>query len=450
MKYNILQVSNSDLIGGAARIAWDLHRTLNQNSEMSSKLLVGHKGSQGSNTFLLNTRAMDNLWQRSMNYLANFFYDHQIKLGTLQVSGIFRRLAYPRRYIQEYMGIEDFDFPGTWQMLQQTDVHPDIVHLHNLHTNYFDLRYLPILSNKIPTVCTLHDCWMFTGHCAYYLDCDGWQKGCPTCPYLQSYPPIRRDRTAYNLKRKKEIYQKSKLSIVTPSKWLMRSAEQSILAPAIQQKAVIYNGVDQNIFHPMDQAEIRQELGLPAEGFILLFIANNVNVNVYKDYETIENAIACLAEQNLQQEITFISIGYAKNFMKIGNITIRSLPFEMDAHKIARYYAAADLYLHAAKAENCPLVILEALSCGTPVIATAVGGIPELIEDGVTGYLVPSGDYEAMAKYICSIMDNNDQLIKMKQVAYETAKRRFSLQKMVSAYQSFYEEILTTANMSQE
>jgi hypothetical protein len=81
-------------------------------------------------------------------------------------------------------GLEDFDHPSTWDLLSLTRGEPSIVHLHNLHGDYFDLRYLPTLSRQVPCVVSMHDAWLLSGHCAHSLDCDRWLRGCGKCPYL--------------------------------------------------------------------------------------------------------------------------------------------------------------------------------------------------------------------------------------------------------------------------
>src|SRR5262245_59012697 len=119
-------------------------------------------------------------------------------------------IGQPHRWLQIRCGYEDFNFPASWHLLDLPPERPDILHCHNLHGSYFDLRALPWLSQQVPVVLTLHDAWLLSGHCAHSFDCQRWQTGCGQCPDLAIPPAIRRDATAYNWRRKRDVYTKSR------------------------------------------------------------------------------------------------------------------------------------------------------------------------------------------------------------------------------------------------
>src|SRR5262249_35811923 len=150
-------------------------------------------------------------------------------------------------------GIEDFRYPGSRRLLQLTPQQPDLVHGHNLHGGYFDLRILPELSAQVPVVLTLHDAWLLSGHCSHSFDCERWKTGCGRCPDLTIYPAIRRDATASNGRRKRTIYQRSRLHVAAPCQWLMDKVNESILALGAVETRIIPNGVDRTTFHPAER-----------------------------------------------------------------------------------------------------------------------------------------------------------------------------------------------------
>ena len=118
------------------------------------------------------------------------------------------------------------------------------------------------------------------------------------------------------------------------------------------------------------------------------------------------------------------------------------MPYQKDPKVVARYYQVADVYIHAARADTFPNTVLEALACGTPVVATAVGGIPEQVEDGVTGFLMPPGDAEAMAEAIITLLTDDALRMRLGRNAAEDAQRRFTLNRQVEAYLGWYEELV--------
>jgi glycosyltransferase involved in cell wall biosynthesis len=189
------------------------------------------------------------------------------------------------------LGYENFHFPATTDLLTRIPQTPDIMHCHNLHGEYFDLRMLPKLSKQLSVVMTLHDAWLFSGHCAHSFDCDRWKIGCGKCPDLSIPPAIQRDATVYNWRKKQQIYANSRLVIVTPSRWLMQKVEQSMLVPAIIRKQVIPNGIDLSVFYPTDKTTVRQKLGIPLDAYVCLFVAHGIHQNRWKDYQSLQTAM---------------------------------------------------------------------------------------------------------------------------------------------------------------
>jgi glycosyltransferase involved in cell wall biosynthesis len=276
------------------------------------------------------------------------------------------------------------------------------------------------------------------------MNCERWKTGCGECPHLDTYPAMRHDQTAANWKRKQEIYSKSRLSIVAPSDWLLSIAKQSILAPAIVQSKVIPNGIDLNTFNPKDKSLARNKLGLPLDAIILLFVSAGAGLSKdsFKDYSTIQKSIKIVAQKHQKQKLVFIALGKKAAFQKIEDVEIRYLPYEKNPDEVASYYNAADIYLHASKAETFGLVIVEAQACGTPVIATATGGIPEIILDGQTGLLTEPENPEDMAEKIFKLLNDKELRESISSAAMKNVKEKYSLDTMVHNYLEFYEQVI--------
>ncbi|AFZ34648.1 glycosyl transferase group 1 [Stanieria cyanosphaera PCC 7437] len=440
---NILQLSTQDISGGAEKIAYTLHHSYLVKGH-NSWLAVGTKKSEESNILEIPNDKYRNPWAKLWLKTANPLFPI---IEKNRVAWKFHRLltqtiGQPKRWLERQLGHEELDFPASIDILNLPPQQPNILHCHNLHGEYFDLRVLPQLSKQIPTILTLHDAWLLSGHCAHSLTCDRWKTGCGQCPDLNISPAIKRDATAYNWQIKQQIYEKSKLYLATPSQWLMDKVEQSILQPAIIENKVIPNGIDLSIFHPGNKFAVRSKLSIPVNAKVILFTANTIRNNPWKDYQTMQTAINIVAECLNQEQILFIALGEDAPETQIGSAKIRFVPYQKHPETVASYYQAADVYIHAAKVDTFPNTILEALACGTPVVATAVAGIPEQIEDGGTGFLVAPGDINSLAIYIEKLLLDDVLRNQMSDRAAIVAKQKYGLERMVDEYVNWYQHIL--------
>jgi len=341
------------------------------------------------------------------------------------------------------LGHEDFDFPGSRRLLRDAPFTPDLVHLHNLHGNYFDLRILPWLSHMVPTVVTLHDAWLVSGHCSHGFDCERWRSGCGHCPDLSIYPAIRRDATAYNWRRKQSIYAESNLHVVAPAQWLMTKAMASMLAPAIVSSRVIPHGIDLSVFTAASRSQARLELGLPGDVTILMFSAAGIRDNIWKDYQTMRQAFEILGGRCGSKKLLFIAVGDEGPSEYFGQHELCFVPHSCDRQHLARYYQAADLYVHGAKAEAWGLSITEAMACGLPVVASDVGGIPDQIAESQSGFLVPVGNATLMADRIERLLADDGLRQCMGEWACQRARAEFGLSTMLGHYLEFYQSVLS-------
>ncbi len=456
----ILQVSASDLAGGAERSAANLHRAFRALGN-ESWLAVGSKRTDDPDVLAIPNDRHRNAW---VGWWTNFAAGNAHQIGRLRgmgrVTSLCRRLGEPRRWIDEQFGIEDFSYPGTAGLLELTPSKPDILHCHNLHGGYFDLRELPRLSQRIPTILNLRDAWLLSGHCAFSFECDRWKRGCGRCPDLTLYPATRRDATAYNWERKRQIFAMSRLYVTTPSQWLMDKVNESILVPAIVERRVIPNGVDTTVFSPGDKAAARMDLGIADSACVLMFAANGIRTNVWKDYDGLLEALRIVGRESNLSNLLLLAVGESAPPERIGRTVIRFVPFQSDASALAKLYRAADIYVHVARIESFGNVLLEARACGTPAIATAVGGIPEHVRAldcnysaasvrtcgraEATGILTAPGDSGALAGGILLLLENRELLRALGTNCVQDVDKRFRLSIQAQRFLAWYREILCT------
>ena len=435
-KPDILLVSTSDRPGGAEQIALSL---LNGYIEHGCRamLAAGTKSSRSANVCGIPR----NRWRDALGRTTQALIGRHIRVLP-QITFQLSRLGDLQNEFDRWRGREPFHYAGTRKLLELAPFKPQIVHAHNLHRHYFDLRALPGLSARVPLILTMHDAWLLSGHCAHSFDCERWKTGCGECPDLTIPPAIERDATAFNWRRKRELYARSRFYVAAPCRWLIDKVEQSIVAPAVIESRVIPNGIDLEVFRAGDRDAARSRLVLSREADVLLFAALSIRNNFWKDYKTLRGAIVQLAERRPARPLIFLSVGEAAPTEKLGNAEIRFVPFLEESRRVAEYYQAADIYIHASRADTFPTSILEALACERPVVATSVGGIPEQIVDGETGLLTPPGDAGAMADAIASLLDDVGRRRAMSAKAGEEARRSFGRDRMTENYLSWFDEIL--------
>jgi glycosyltransferase involved in cell wall biosynthesis len=337
-----------------------------------------------------------------------------------------------RRRIDRRLGLEDYNHPYTHYLLELTGAPPDLVLCNNLHGGFFDLRFLSRLSRRVPVVLRLSDCWTFTGHCASPMGCGRWETGCGSCPDLTIPPAIDRDATATNWRRKRAILGASRLFLVTPSGWLMQRARRSLLAPAIEDSAVVANGVDLDIFAPGSRLETRRRLALDPQATILLSVSNLGARNPYKDFATLRAAFQRVARECSMRPLELVVVGDEGPPEQLSDdARIRHLPYCESSARLADLYRAADVLAHATHEETFGLTAAEAMACGTPVVVAGTGGIREVVDHGHTGLLVPPRTPAELAAALGRLVVDGALRERMGAAGVRAARARFDQRRMV-------------------
>lgn len=436
-KLSIVQVNAADLGGGAERVSNMLHREYKSYGYMS-KLVVGRKRINDNDIIVVDNR----------NRTKGF--------GILKIAE------------EKFLGHQYLHYPGSYDIADSMASQVDVVHLHNLHGGYFDLEALPQISKIAPLIFSLHDNWLFTGHCGYFLDCNRWKNGCGRCPYLAMPPAIKIDGTRFNWLRKREILSSLPMMITAPSQWMLDQVSESFLSH--HPRRLIYNGVEQSIFNRGDKIHARKKLGLPVDAKIVLFCATGGLTNEFKDGLTLVQAMQILVNRNVENDrkLLLVSVGggikrpngFKKGIRNVARLLLRLENEEdivmsaglvdsticvgnvTDPFRMADYYRAADVLTYTSKADNCPLTILEALSCGLPVVGSRVGGIPELIVEGKTGYTVRPKDPLALAEILGRILKDDAMIDSLSFEAQKYSRGRFDISRLAKNFIELYEEAI--------
>lgn len=276
------------------------------------------------------------------------------------------------------------------------DYSPDIIHLHNIHGYYLNVAILFDFLKEYnkPIVWTLHDCWAFTGHCAYFSfnGCEKWKTECNTCPLKKDYPTsLVMDNSKKNYEQKKELFTKPEnITIVTPSKWLKDLTEKSFLGK--YPVKVINNGIDLTKFKPTE-SDFREKNNLQNK-FIILGVAS-----IWEERKGLKDFIKL--NEMLSENEKIVLVGLDDNQLATLPEDIIGIKRTSSIEELAEIYSAADVFVNPTYEDNYPTTNLEAISCGTPVVTYITGGSSESVFEG-NGFSVPQGDvkgiYDAIKK----------------------------------------------------
>jgi glycosyltransferase involved in cell wall biosynthesis len=419
---NILQISTTDGTGGASRAARRLHEAL-RGRGVGSCMAVGTVTVGGEGVVALSEAT-----------------------GRRRLDAVLRaEQLIPK--LSSVVGEQSLPYPSS-HLLKRTDIfrRADVVHLHNLHGRYFDYRVLRRWPPSLPVVWTLHDMWPFTGHCAYSFDCARWRDGCGPCPLfepsnrrLDDIPQTPWDNSGAEWRRKHALYACMPIAVVTPSRWLLNLAEESILArhPGTSFHHVPH-GLDTDTYRPVPQDQARELLGLRQDTETLVFSAAALG----QERKGVRYLLDALRGPELgDRDLQVVMLGARKDLDGVLP-EARWLGSIWDEHLQAVAYSAADVAVMPSLADNQPLTALEAMACGTPVVATEVGGLPELVRELETGLLFPARDSDALAASVARILDNPELRDRMSDGARRLAVTQHGLAKHADAYREIYRERL--------
>jgi glycosyltransferase involved in cell wall biosynthesis len=420
----IVQINTNDIRGGAARAAYRLHRGLLQIGE-DCRMLVKRKDSTDDSVFVVTPKNSAEKFDQEF-FLSAAIQGHYINSHRTDISNTIFSLPYP-----------GYDL-SVLPLVQAAD----IVNLHWVAYYQSPLTLHKLFALGKPVVWTLHDQWAFTGGCHYAAGCEKYRQDCVACPQLADDPF---DLPAAVLRDKIEFFRGSNLTIATPSRWLAACARESRLFKDLRVEVIPYS-LDTDVFSPLPKAEAKEGLGLAAEIVTLLFVAH-VGNEKRKGFQELMAAIQyCLAEPEFQSlvksnKIRILCIGHPNDGLEAVGIPVVSLGYLDSDQGIRAAYSAADLFILPSLEDNLPNTMLESMSCGTPVVAFDVGGIPDVVVDGVTGRLAPVGDVRKLAEAILSLVFNPERREEMGQNCRKVMVEGYSLAVQAQRYLELYREL---------
>ncbi len=337
-------------------------------------------------------------------------------------------------------------YPG-WDLSSHPDVlAADVIHLHWVADWLTPVSIARLQDLGTPMVWTLHDQRPFTGGCHFSAGCVKYTEDCVRCPQLREDPW---GLARANLRDQSKLFQPGSIRVVAPSVWLAQAARESAVFRNFKVDTIPYS-LDTETFKPMPQADARAQLGLPAAGVFLLFGAANAAERRKGFAEFLAAISICgrdgeFAERARAGLVSLLCFGQPGDGLDPSGIPLHSLGTIDSDERLAAVYAAADLFVLPTLEDNLPNTMLEALSCGTPVVAFGTGGVPDMMADGKTGRVTPVGDTALLALAILDLARNPEAREAMRGHCRDAAVRQFALGIQAGAYSKVYRELVGNA-----
>lgn len=410
----VLHLNTSDIGGGATRAAYRLHKGL-CNAGVDSQMYVKKKVSDDW-TILASENKLSKITSLVKPYL-----------------DMLHLKRYPSRTGSLFSPASIKD--NLASVIEK--INPDIVHLHWVGPGFIKIETLGVI--KKPIVWTMHDLWAFTGGCHYPENCKKYLDRCGACHVLGSSRENDLSRKIWQ--RKNKSWSNKEFTVVCPSNWLAKCAKNSSLFGG-KSVCVIPNGINLQLFKPIDKTISRNILGLPDEKKLILFGAMNSTSDHRKGYHLLLESLKGLSKIENKENIELVVFGASepKNIPDYG-IKVRYVGKLHDEYTMSLLYSSVDVFVAPSLQDNLPNTVIEAMACGVPCVAFDIGGMPDMIEHKRTGYLARPYEVEDFKKGILWVVDNNERRRELSSACRHKVEACFSDISAAQRYSVLYDEL---------
>jgi glycosyltransferase involved in cell wall biosynthesis len=404
---NVLQITAWDNLGQQFN-GYQIHQEL-QRLGHYSQMLVNHKGFADTNIY-----EVGNTFTRKIDRYLRAIEKRLSLYALLPIS------SYGIYYTQYFQKV-------------------DIIHLQLIHAeSFFSLLNLPIISTKKKVIWTLHDPWLLSGHCVHSLDCDRWLTGCGDCPDLNLSIPVKRDTTALMWKFKHWIMHHADITLVVASEWMYQRVKQSPIVSHLPCH-IIPLGLDTKVFKPLDKYKCREKLAIPMDAQVLGF-RYQTTAESFKGWPWLEQALVELEIEKPTYLLVFEGQGGMERLRD--KYQIIELGWVHDQQHLAVIMGAMDIFLMPSIAESFGMMAVEAMACGTPVIAFENTALCDVIQAPKSGVAVRYQDAQALREAIANLLNDQGLRSQLAQAAVQLVKSEYETQTYLARHINLYENLL--------
>lgn len=409
----VLNICYTDNIGGAAKAALKFHNAL-KKYDIESLMLVYKKTTNDSSIIQLSF-----FYEKLFAYLGFYVQRFLISLYKYRKGNDFSIMSFPDKLLLKRIN----------------KLNPDIVHFHYLGPGIISIEGLSLIKQKV--VWTLHDSFIFTGGCHTIYDCLGYQNSCGACNYLNSSRENDISKKLWKEKHK-YLHDCGNINLTAPSNWMKICAESSSIFKN-RNVTCIPNLIDSKIYTPKSKLESKLSMGVSSNVKIVTAGGSNFDLDKNKGLNYFIESLRHL--NYLQTNLQIFVFGTKKiGIVEFEGFKINYLGYLNNQDVLVNLFSASDIVVVPSKQESFGQVAIEAMACGTPVVAFDTSGLKDIVEHKIDGYLAKPFDVKDLARGIEYVLLNN-----LTAKANENVLNKFSEKEVVKKLIAFYNKILFNA-----
>jgi glycosyltransferase involved in cell wall biosynthesis len=412
-------VNTTDIRGGAAIAAFRLFKVIREKLP-ETRMLVNEK--------LTNTEGVSGL---------NNSFSQRIKIKWLF---LLERMSFIIRSKNRELWFSFSTANFGRNIVNHPDIiSADIVHLHWVNGGFLSFKSIrKLIKTGKPVVWTMQDMWAFTGGCHYSGSCTNFMKSCGDCFFLKS--PSKKDISFQIHQKKLKLFSTGNISFIASSNWMAENARNSSLI-GNRKIIVLPNPIDTTVFKPVEKIAIRAKLGLPRDKFLILSGAANLK-DKRKGFSFLIEALSVMMKRNPEISENYGLVTFGKS-SEVNDSVIPVYPqsYLKNDSEIAMLYQAANVYVIPTLEDNLPSTVMESLACGTPVVAFNTGGIPDMVDHKISGYLAELRNVQDLITGI-DWVKNHAASAQLGQNCRKKVLENFSHEIIAEKYLNFYRSLL--------
>lgn len=322
----------------------------------------------------------------------------------------------------------------------------DVINLHWVARFLDPVAIRALAMSGKPVVWTLHDLRPITGGCHYSGSCRGYEEECRSCPLLSDRYWNICERS---LQETIDCLADVSIRFVTPSRWLAAVVGSSRLFNAEKHRSeVIPNALNCEVFRPLSGAEkasVAVKYGWTNDKFLIVVGAQSFSER-RKGFCEARAALRGLRDSltPAQRERCAV-VAYGEGRFELQGLRVFHTG-SLSSAELAQVLACGDVYLNLTLEDNLPNTIMEAMACGVAVVATNVGGVPDMVRPKETGLLVAVGEpgVEAASRALKTLFEQPELKLRYGWNARVICENEYSLKVQAQAYETLFVELCET------